>query len=145
MPTRKRKNNASRRRKIKHKSVRRKIRGGSLYNSNVANVNMSTYGNANVNVNEHIYNRNFFEQDPSRPDIGSVSARNWNLFTGGKKRKTKKRGGSSYNAMYLGISPPAWQTLSVWNPYNSASLVQGNGIAQSSYIPDNSNYVPAMV
>ena len=134
-PTKKRKSNSSRRRRIKNKSVRRKIRGGSIY------VTHGQYTNPYT-----IYDKNTYMNDPSWPNAGNISARN---IAGGKKKykNSRKRGGTMYNADPLGSGPPPSlnPTFSLWDPWASASLVQGNGIMGTSYVHDNSNYVKGMV
>jgi len=124
MRTKTRKSNGSRRRRRITKSIRRKIRGGSPYT---------------------LYDQNLYNNDPSRLPGGNISAR---TIGGRKKYKgSRKRGGSILNAMPLGSGSPPSQnpTFSMWDPWSSASLVQGRGISGTSSVPDNSNHVRGMV
>jgi hypothetical protein len=126
-PTKRRKTRSSRRRRIKNKSVRRKIRGGNYVTSG-----LSPYTT---------YDQNTYGGDPSRPELGSISARN----IGGGRRKYKKRTMRGGIGQALGAGSPIDSNPAFFDINVASNLLKGAGIGVSSALTDNNNVVPTFV
>ena len=142
----KRRSNTNSKRIIKRKNsrtMRKRVRGGEFFG-------LPTW-NSSLMTSETTYPLNSYNDDPSWPPIGNLSARNINI--GGSRRRIRnKRNKRSINknnrkikgGTFLGTGAPAWinpsfSFASSYGAGSSASLVTGSGIPLTSIGYDNSN------